>query len=503
MTMKKNVFVSLFTALTLLAVSCMHGVGYDGDAAPTPGGDQPGSDPTSSFTIGSDAVSALYTTGLLQFEAKGASEVAYLLQPASAAAASVRANLSGAAQIVASGKRVQVEEDGTAVIPVSAQDEGGQLHCVAIYGDNDYSEVQSVTFAYAVAEVSTKKLEVRLSQQTIRGDGVDAARIYVLLDGRKILPFEKVKFYENKTNKLLDLPSADYTATEPGTFVFWVAYGANSTMREPTTIRVIEADAPQQTEDPDPSNTSFVRRAMIVQYTGTQCGYCPFMTAALIDVLADPNYADKAVLAACRTYGNDPFRPSEPLESGLNITPSGYPTVSFDMRSSFGNYGYENNVSNIKKQIDKSLSTPAQAGISANMKYSGNLLTINMSIKAAQDNTFRVGAWILEDGLSAKQANNGMRGDYDFSIHNNAIRKADSQYAETKNYTGHEIGRLSKGQRAEYLFSIELDTEKWKLENCHVLLFVTAPSDNGSIYCVVNAVDLPLKTQVVPFEYIK
>ena len=60
---------------------------------------------------------------------------------------------------------------------------------------------------------------------------------------------------------------------------------------------------PDAPEDPQPDNTSFVRRTLITQFTGLGCGYCPFMIAAMEDVRKSAEYADKSVLAACHTYG--------------------------------------------------------------------------------------------------------------------------------------------------------------------------------------------------------
>ena len=78
------------------------------------------------------------------------------------------------------------------------------------------------------------------------------------------------------------------------------------------------------------------------------------MIAAMEDVRKSAEYADKSVLAACHTYGGDPYQPDVPLDYAMGV--STYPYVNFDFQTGVGNNGYNNNVSNIKKNIDKSLS---------------------------------------------------------------------------------------------------------------------------------------------------
>lgn len=55
---------------------------------------------------------------------------------------------------------------------------------------------------------------------------------------------------------------------------------------------------------------------------------------------------------------------------------STYPYVNFDFQTGIGNFGYNSNVSNIKKNIDKSLSVDAGAGISVGMEVAGNKLSL-------------------------------------------------------------------------------------------------------------------------------
>ena len=57
--------------------------------------------------------------------------------------------------------------------------------------------------------------------------------------------------------------------------------------------------------DPKPNSTSFDRKIMLVDFTGTGCVNCPTMLQPLKKVLAKSAYSKKTVLAMAHTYRND------------------------------------------------------------------------------------------------------------------------------------------------------------------------------------------------------
>ncbi len=118
-------------------------------------------------------------------------------------------------------------------------------------------------------------------------------------------------------------------------------------------------------------------------------------------------------------------------------------------------------------------------------------------MKAAQTAEFRVGAWLLEDGISGSQSNyrpSVWTGDY--NTHDNCVRIADSRVSSS-NYTGYSLGTISTGETAEHAFVMTLD-ESWVTENLHLVLFVTTPEGNS--WVVNNAVACPVNG-TVEFDY--
>lgn len=334
-------------------------------------------------------------------------------------------------------------------------------------------------------------LVLRASTTVIEADGSDAVQLAVLADGEPVT--EGVRLYDGLTNMPLDLPSMTFTTTTPGNYYFWAAYGTKHT--EMIQIRAVDFELPDLPADPDPENTSFVKRVLLTQFTGTGCGYCPGMITILRNIFADEDYSSRLVHTAAHTYSSsDPAYFEQRIDQAFGVI--GYPTLVVDMCLSTGDYTRENMV---RQMIDEAYErTEVKAGIAATTRYEGNTLVVLTSVKAAQTSEYRVAAWVLEDGIEGRQTNNFpdlWTGDFD--IHDNCLRYADGRNT-ILDYTGFTLGTLESGQTAEYVFSIDFK-ESWVAENCHVVVFVTVPDENGK-YSVNNVIDMPLNG-TYPFEY--
>ena len=253
---------------------------------------------------------------------------------------------------------------------------------------------------------------------------------------------------------------------------------------------------PALPDDSQPESTSFVHRVLLTQITGTGCGFCPLMISAVEKIMEDAEYGDKAVLTVAHRYNNDdPAWCPAPLDKALGV--SGAPWCGVDLVEVVSNQSVDANVSNLKRAIDKRYNaSPAKAGIAASTELDGDVLVVRMAVKAAETGTFRVGCWLLEDGIQAQQSNyQGVPGN--FNTHNNCVRIADSKASAT-NYSGVELGTVEQGKIGEKVFAMSL--KGYKKENCKLVLFVSA-AESGK-YTVNNAVSCPLEGTVA-FEYAK
>ncbi len=319
------------------------------------------------------------------------------------------------------------------------------------------------------------------------------------------------KIYKNGTETKLPTDANKkpyFESKDTGTFTFYVTYNiTESTKDKPISVQVINDAIPDRAEDPNPTSTSFKRRAMVMQFTGTDCGYCPYIIEPLETMAADAAYKDKFSWAAIHTFNNDD--PAAPCNSNdytkLYFAQayggiSGYPTVLFDLTSQVGNLGsVAVNLANLKKAVDNSVANPASAGISATMTLDENnrVVTARVSVKAKDAKVYRVSMWVLEDKISG-----GQNGSTTIKSHDNALRYVARGADGSADYYGYPLNEgkaMSAGQVCDYVFAVNISNQSVRLANCQLLFFVT--TSVGNSYTVVNsAVTKDLKT-AMPFEY--
>lgn len=247
---------------------------------------------------------------------------------------------------------------------------------------------------------------------------------------------------------------------------------------------------------------------MVMQFTGTKCGYCPYIIEPLETMAADAAYKDKFSWAAIHTYNPDsdpdPAEPSnstdkQKLPSIYGI--SGYPTVLVDIGTmvSNSNNNIALNLANLKKAVDNSVANPASAGISATMTLDENnrVVTARVSVKAKDAKVYRVSMWLIEDKINGVQ-----NGSSTIKSHDNAVRYVARGADGSADYVGYLLNdgkAMSAGQVCDYVFAVNISNQSIRLANCQLLFFVT--TSVGNSYTVVNsAVTKDLKT-AMPFEY--
>ena len=327
-------------------------------------------------------------------------------------------------------------------------------------------------------------------KDVIQSNGTDASTLTVYLDGKDVT--SDAVIYNDK-NEQLSLVDGKFTATATGEYKFWATYGTYSTFDKNLddngllTVKAISVAVPEVVADPAAGKTSFVHRVFLTQYTGNECGYCPYMIKILKGLMAENTIPDKAVLAAVHSYTNaDPAYISAPKVQN-------YPYLHVNLARGFS---HSNGASVLKTLINEELQPEAAAGISVNPKlYDDGTLVIRVSVKAAVDGDYRVGAWLLEDGIYAQQADYDKIGDSSYHTHENCVRLIDSRHDGA--WVGKPLGAIKAGKTAEKTFVMNVK-KAWKTENLHLAVIVSAA--DGSKYAVCNAVDVPID-EPTPFEY--
>ncbi len=343
-------------------------------------------------------------------------------------------------------------------------------------------------------------LVVTLSSSIILADGEDSTTVTVTYND-EVIPVSNpdLLYFDAATAKSIEKFDT-YTTTTEGKFLFYVTYKSESTKATPTMIRACNVAIPERVADPQPENLDFAHRAMLIQFTGTDCPNCPRMIRAIREVKEDALYAERIVHAAIHSYnGSDPCNIILPgprvMQDAMGV--GSYPYLMVDACLSSGS-----EASLIKDAIDRRLSTPAKAGIAANIVVEDELIVIRATVKAAEGGNYRIGAWVLEDDIEAEQQNNGTSGDY--NIHHNAVRFADSQRS-SYDVMGHDLGGVPTGGYVDHIFTIDTSIvgatgcRIADLSKCHLLLFVTTTTDDTTH--VVNAIDTPATSGTVTYAY--
>lgn len=342
-----------------------------------------------------------------------------------------------------------------------------------------------------VIDVPAKGLYVYLSSTVIQANGKDAVTVKVFFDGAEVT--DQADYFRLPDNTEIEFPNGIYTTTTAGSLSFWVSYGTADSYATPSTITAVNFAIPDRPADPNPSSTSFVRRVMAMQFTGTGCGYCPLMMNALRNLKANAEVADKFVIAACHSYnGSDPMYLGTGLSSAFGI--QSYPSVVMDMRQRLPDR-YSNLEQTVRGMIEDNYNRIAPlCGIGVHSEVEGNTVVAHVTVKAAQEKTFYIGIMVLEDGIKATQSNynSGLPGD--FNTHNNTIRLIDG----SRTYKGYELGTIKAGNVVDQIFALNLDA-KWVQANCRLAVYVCTDEGNG--YYVNNIVATDGLTANLSYEY--
>lgn len=333
-------------------------------------------------------------------------------------------------------------------------------------------------------------LTISATSNAIQSDGNDYCEFIVKSGETQVT--EGVTIYMVENGASTALSSLRFTSTKVGTYNFFAAYGDD--VSKQMSILVLET-IPQLPADPQPTNTSFTRRVMALQMTGTGCPWCPLMINSIRELLKTAD-AEKVLFTGVHAYNpEDPMFTATTSAIAQAYGTGSFPLVTVNMRkdkpSQAGGYNDPAlTMAGLLKVINKEYDLDVKAGVSASVEKSGNEIIITTGVKAAQAGSYRVGAWVLEDGIVAKQVSN-VAGNYD--THENVVRDVSGRSADYI-FTGDLLGDLAAGESKKHVLTIPVSS-KWKLENCKVIVFVSTPDEagaksyyvNNSILCEIDA----------------
>lgn len=367
-----------------------------------------------------------------------------------------------------------------------------------------------------------KVLKVSADKNIIQNFGGDYANITVTL-GDEVLT-EDILFFDGDNN-MIELPDFKFASEETGKFQIWASYGTY--ISEKITITVIAVEVPATPEDPQPASTDFKARVLVNEFTTTGCMYCPKMKELLhgaLDTLAVKGKEDMMVMTACHSsLVNSVKDPAYVRANGFEdfSGSTGMPYAFCDMFYGFGYFSSwtANDIVGVFEEL-YSLKEDKAAGIAVTSSLKDGELVIKATVKAARTGEYRLGAFLLEDGIYGKQSS--ATADW-MHNHDNVIRYIDAKtYSASgkENYYGYSVDTVEAGKTADYVFVWDLDAiwdagslagemyggtawDPFVEENLHLVVFAvtTSTDENGDKYYYVNnVVDCKIGTDN-PYEY--
>lgn len=265
-------------------------------------------------------------------------------------------------------------------------------------------------------------------------------------------------------------------------------------------VAVYSAVTPDFPVDGDAENYNFKYRMLLIDHTGTDCGYCPYMMQSLKEIEEDPAYNDYFNIAMAHSYNmSDPAFSNSALtmryyyQKTLKVL-TGFPTLTYNyqFRDSAGsNIGYI--ISNFNKLKKES----ADAAVAVAAALDGNKIIVSASLKSKEARTYKVNILLLEDGIYGRQY--GASQDW-MHTHNNAIRDSYAEINST-DISGCEWGYVAAETTSNKVFEMAIDNSSIVKSNCKVLVIIAAQDAKyDDKYEVVNTTMCNLG-QSKPFEY--
>lgn len=329
-----------------------------------------------------------------------------------------------------------------------------------------------------------------------KADGKATITFKVYSDKQDITADSRI--YQETSSGINRMESPEFKTTEVGNYTFFATYKGMTT--DKVLISAITGEFPPFPADPQPDKFSgFKHRIAAIQFTGTSCGYCPNAISA-ITKFKESEHAGKMLFAAVHSYSSDdPMSNDDAFALARRMSVSSYPSIILNLNSR--NLLTKLTASSFYTQMvagmESLLQEDAYCGISASVSKNEHSINLSAKVKVGKNGSYRITAWLLEDGIKAEQANQaGLN--IDIKIHNNALRSASATSVATGDLLGGKE-TTEAGTEVEFHHEFSLDGVK-NVQNCHVIVIVSRKADEYRNHVADNVINCPVDASVA-FEY--
>ena len=267
-----------------------------------------------------------------------------------------------------------------------------------------------------------------------------------------------------------------FVATNTGSYAFFATKGSESSNYVTVTVM---AEVPEIPKDPQPENYTFNYRALVIDQTGVNCGYCPNATDVLrsLEETNGLNTHYNEVTCHAGGYANgDPGNSAaaNALNKFQSKYISGYPCILVNFHGKPESYAYQYVKSKLQEYVNAN-KDGVGVGICLSAQGDSDAVYCAAQVKSAEAKEYKVTAWLLESGIySPNQA--GATKDY-HKIYNHALRNMAHEYSNT-NVEG-DAYTFEANSTMDFAFQLPIVSTKWNVENMEVLVIVSAKDANG------------------------
>ena len=220
--------------------------------------------------------------------------------------------------------------------------------------------------------------------------------------------------------------------------------------------------------------------------TATWCGPCGSWGWDLNKTITD-ELGDKAIPSSIYGSASSKMTNATAQKLATDFSASGFPSFYFngsnrtEYSESGGVYSGQTKT-NVTNAADEFANSPVEMGVGGNVTWDGNTMTLNWAVKTFKDQTgtFKIGAYVLEDGVMEIQA--GKTGSV---AHKHVLRDKITNDIYGIDFTGN----LSADSYTELDAQTYAVDPSWNMDNIEIITIVWKDNGNGG-YDFVNAARL-------------
>lgn len=255
--------------------------------------------------------------------------------------------------------------------------------------------------------------------------GTDAATEvdFAVFDGEEDVTNAATLYVYGPGGERNALTSPQYVCTAPGDYRFYATYADKSSMDAQLTIKALH-HLPALPDDAQPASTDFLTRALILQGTGVQCGYCPNGKGAIRQFFSEYEQADRVCNLAYHSYTiYDPLYCEAADVMYFQIGLRAYPNMQINFSEEWETTGLTKDgfMYFLNESVTEALNNEAKTNVALSAAYNAEEknISVQVGVKTAEPGLYRVTVALLQDSVYAYQAGALSEADY---THNAALR---------------------------------------------------------------------------------